>query len=898
MKLSAFGLGAALRVLVCVGVAAAVASCGLAMGDAERLERASAAFEAGDYQAAIIDAKSVLQSDSSNLGARLLLGRASLEVGDAETALAEIRRAIELGADPDTLVVELGRALLMSGNFSEVLETISPRESMGAADRSLVDWIRGSAYLASSNSISARDSFLSALDADPSNTQAMLGVVSSYLMEGNLAQASATLDEITGRYESNVDAWLLSGQVSLQAGNLNAALDSFKRAEALASASNDNGNLEVAMLGQADAYLRSNDVDSAQQIADRLSELGMDSISTRFLEGRIAFVRKRYDEAINSLQAVQAEVPALVPVKVLLGAAHLYQGSLRQAEMQLSSAVAADPGNVDARKMLAETRARQGDADEAAQLLQPILESDSTDPGALALAARISVAAGDSNQAVEYLEQRANQQAGDIVAVMDLVSAYIATGRFDDARAVLAAMDVNTDENAKRQRLAQVLLHVAEEDKTSALAETSSLVNDYPEDAQIRLISGSLYQRFDNNEAARADFSSILDIAPDNPVGLVRLARMDLADGRLSAAETLYRQALDVAPDNAYLMIELAQLFVRQEDTAAARDWLQRAIDADAQLIAPRLIDARLDFVAGDFAEAIEATNAILAIDPGNPAASSLKAQSLERVGDLVGAVASYRDAVAGDERNLPYRTDLARALAQQSAYNDAIGVVNDSLAIAPDHFDSAALLVSIYRRQDDLDAATAAARSFVTDNPQSGSAHGLLAEVYLARGDTNEALQGYDRAMELDPSPRIIVGASRARSLAGHSDSLKPITDYLEENPDDEAVRLSLAGSYLENEDNARAIQQYERIIQDNPENAVALNNLAWAYFRSADERALPTAQRAYELQPQIPSIADTYGWILIRTGEAEEGVQILQELVDRNTATAEHRYHLAEGR
>ena len=59
-----------------------LASCGLAMDSAAKLERGQEAFNNGEYRAAIIDAKAVLQEEPDNRDARLLLGRSAVIVGD------------------------------------------------------------------------------------------------------------------------------------------------------------------------------------------------------------------------------------------------------------------------------------------------------------------------------------------------------------------------------------------------------------------------------------------------------------------------------------------------------------------------------------------------------------------------------------------------------------------------------------------------------------------------------------------------------------------------------------------------------------------------------------------------------------------------------------------------
>ena len=80
-----------------------------------------------------------------------------------------------------------------------------------------------------------------------------------------------------------------------------------------------------------------------------------------------------------------------------------------------------------------------------------------------------------------------------------------------------------------------------------------------------------------------------------------------------------------------------------------------------------------------------------------------------------------------------------------------------------------------------------------------------------------------------------------------------------------------------------------------EQPENIVALNNLAWLYSIEKDRRALEFAKKAYNIKPEDAGIQDTYGWILVQQGKVEEGLRILQKVIKRLPDVPEVRYHYA---
>ena len=87
-----------------------------------------------------------------------------------------------------------------------------------------------------------------------------------------------------------------------------------------------------------------------------------------------------------------------------------------------------------------------------------------------------------------------------------------------------------------------------------------------------------------------------------------------------------------------------------------------------------------------------------------------------------------------------------------------------------------------------------------------------------------------------------------------------------------------------------------YESLLELTPSNVVALNNLAWIYHEDGDQRAMQLAKRAYELQPENGAIADTYGWILFKSGKTEESLQVLKKAHELQPDSQEIAMHLAE--
>src|SRR5262249_792803 len=93
-----------------------------------------------------------------------------------------------------------------------------------------------------------------------------------------------------------------------------------------------------------------------------------------------------------------------------------------------------------------------------------------------------------------------------------------------------------------------------------------------------------------------------------------------------------------------------------------------------------------------------------------------------------------------------------------------------------------------------------------------------------------------------------------------------------------------------------ASAIAHYRKVLELNPDNVLALNNLA--YHLAEDDKtvdeALQYAQHLGSLTPGSPDVEDTLGWIYYRKGLYRTGVKHLQTATAKNP-TAQSKYHLS---
>ena len=147
-------------------------------------------------------------------------------------------------------------------------------------------------------------------------------------------------------------------------------------------------------------------------------------------------------------------------------------------------------------------------------------------------------------------------------------------------------------------------------------------------------------------------------------------------------------------------------------------------------------------------------------------------------------------------------------------------------------------------------------------------------------------------------PHDNVILKLAEAQRRAGDPEGGRAtLKGWVEEHPDDVRVRAVLGNMDLTEKRYDAAKEQYAAIAEAEPDNVLALNNLAWLLWNEDDaESALPYAERAVERAPDNPAVADTAGIVHLRLGNTGRALTLLRKAATRLPDNAEVQYHYAQ--
>lgn len=845
----------------------------------------------GKYRSAYIEAKKVLQRDSHNGAAWLLLGRASLMLGNPKDALNELQNAQKNGVSESDWAVPMGRALIVLENYDALVKTLSP-ESVPAPDpRGRIEVLRGEAFLGLKQFDKAEQAFSSALSLNTKDVLASVGLARLAMAKSNLASANQYARQALTAAPESPQAWILKGDLAFDVHDYTGAAAAYEKALGFENADWLPQDQFYARARLADAQTHQNQLDAALTNIGILEKMASEQPYPHYLHAVVLYKQGHLDDAISQLQQVLKVMPDNEPAQMLLGVVNYAQKNFAQAEMYLSNVMGMDPGNIDARRLLALTLYREGRSRQALDALRPTVRGQATDAQLLAELQR-QAAAG----AALPPTQSAPAQA-EIPSNPQLVRARqaLADGNASEAIQLLQKMPPGDAESESQRASMLVMAYVGAKRPAEAVETAANYAAQNPHSSAAHLLYGTALVAAGQHTEARAQYARAYKLDPKNLAALMSLGSLDALEGHYADANARYAAVLKAAPDNAAAMQGLAKVAAQQGDPAKAEDWLKRAIQAAPKDGGAYLALIELYTQHRQFEDAIGVAKRYADNVPDSAVAENALGVAELNAGHFQSALPPLQAAVKSAPRQTLFRLNLARALILNKQNADAERELRRVLQAAPDQLTASGLLAFLKLENDDMPAALAVARDLQQRSNTRTAGFSLEGDLYMSKSSYAKAAEAYQEGLKIDYIRPLVIKTFLALNDSGRREAEAVLRGWLTKNPKDDAARLMLAQYYLNHAQNTSAVAQYQEILTAYPSNVDALNNLAWLYTEQHDARALTTAERAYKLAPESSSVQDTYGWALIQGGQAEKALPILVQAAHSPRPSAAIQYHLA---
>jgi len=202
--------------------------------------------------------------------------------------------------------------------------------------------------------------------------------------------------------------------------------------------------------------------------------------------------------------------------------------------------------------------------------------------------------------------------------------------------------------------------------------------------------------------------------------------------------------------------------------------------------------------------------------------------------------------------------------------------------------------------RSGDHEAAAAELLRAERLDPENRAVTVTLGEVLVALGRPEEGARRMERAVaRASAGDREHATLARAYADMGAPErAVRHVREALAERGESGELLAALGAAQFSAGDVEGAFDTYERLLERDPDEVVALNFVAYVLAEEDREldRALEYAERAARLAPTASEVRDTLGWVYYRLGRFEEARGELELAATLDEPSADTEEHLGD--
>jgi tetratricopeptide (TPR) repeat protein len=575
--------------------------------------------------------------------------------------------------------------------------------------------------------------------------------------------------------------------------------------------------------------------------------------------------------------------------------------NLPEAVIQFKNADQLKPKQPELLFALAQVLYRNNQREEAEQLALRLMRESPKYANTYNFLVSVYRGQNQQDKAESVLKQKLAAFPLEARSHLTLAIFYLATNRRADAdRTVDEMLAKATSIPDARSGAADLYFRIRDFDKAKKILEEAARVepdrrNEHRRRLAVMMFSqGQGKQALDEMEAIVKD-----DPKDNNSIALRAAMQLQSGDADKSAAAINDLQALlGRVPQNPVIRYNLARAYQAKGDLDAARVQYTEAVKQNKSFVAAHIGLGQVCLLKQDFGRAIESAETVLRLDPKNIQARVIKVNGLLNSASLTLARQEIDKYLAESPDQVDLRFQLALVNFMERKYPESEKIFRSLRERFPGDlrllFGLAEILVATNRGPDAL----ALLKTELKAKPDINALRMATGNVALRIGDLQTADMEYRQLLAKDPKNLELylrLGETQ-RLMKRTQDALQTLRKGQALQPNHAMVNLQLALTLDAAGLQRESLPLYENIVKNQPDNVVALNNLAYMMAEEGRDLdlALTYAQRARQQKPGNLDIADTLGWVYIRKQLSDSAVNVYREIVPKAPNNPLYHYHL----
>jgi len=863
-----------------------ILACSPTFTDTEYLEKAKIHVEKMDLNSAIIELKNALTENSGNYEARLLLGEIYLKTGNTPAAEAELRKAQNLSSPADLTIPLLARVLERQGKHDEVASLSILGLSESAHANLLTS--KALANMATNRLDIATEQIDEAISKAPHSSYTLTTKARFLALSGELEAARGKIDLVLNDDPEYAPAYSLLGDIERSLTNWALAEEAYTKAVKYATHNHSD------LLKLVQIKILSKKYDDALPDIEKLIRVSPQNPVANYALGLVKYHQGDYQAAVNALGVIPKNQHPLS--HFYLASAHYQLNNLLQAETFASSFHVLMPSHIGGRRLLATIKLINKQYSEAEQLIRPLISTNNEDTAALNLLANALLKQGKSEEAVKLLERVAELNPDSSSSKIRLGVGLLAKGDNTASIAQIeSALALSSSKNSQAYAML-VLNHLQKSEFDQAIKAAKDFRNEAPESVAPYNLLGKVYLVIGEQNKALEAFTKALEIKPANPIAAGHLIDIAIKERDLIKARELCNSVLEVYENHLATMLKLASVDLLQEDEKSMVARLEAAMNTHPAALEPRIKLARYHIAKGSPEKALF----ILSELTQNADAEPVLLETLAM------AQLAQRDFISAKEKLLKLLTKkpdsdkayyfLSLAYSGLKDQKNMEKALNETLALAPNHFKANFDLTKIYLSRNEFERVEKQLIILSKAAPGHLDVLRLEATSQKKQGNHAKALEIYQKMFDAKPTTEAVLLLAGQKTRMADLEGAQRLQEmWVTAHGGDIGARFALAGTYTRLNQPDKANQQFEQIIEIDKDNVIALNNLAWNYRLSDPSKALQYAKKASDLKPDAHNILDTLAVVQLHNGDLKMAKRNIERALDISPNNPGTLYHSA---
>ncbi len=828
------------------------------------LTRSKAYQEIGQYRAAIIEAQNIIQKGPQLNSGFIQLANLYLEIGNPEAASMLLTQVPNPDAESYLLEAE---SFAIQGKFLSTDTSLEQyREHQGDINSAKYQLIHMQVKAYQEGSQAVEQELEQLASQLPENLEIQNLLARFYIAHEKLDKASDLVEKTLSKHSEHAQSLYMAAQISHIKNDLDMAETHLSNA--------------LIAIPQTDIILPIREK-ILRQLSTVLTELGRTNEA-------LVYAKVLADA---NPEANEARSKFLESMKLL------ETGDVEGAEVLLTDINERHPHNNLTSIYLGLINYQKGDIQSANDLFSRAIDIETATPGLIAAAADAKLRLEQNEEALSILEQAIEQHPDNFLLQRTYGVTALSTPDNLEAGILALRKAIALNPKAVRTRAALALSYLRQRNTSQALIQLEQALQEAPADILINTLYVQTLLTSDNQELADKVIANLIANQKENAETFILAGQYSLATGKPQIAKQHFEKSLALESSNQVALSTMGSIALQENNAEQAHIYFEKMIAAwpENERAYKGLVSAYE--LSNNHEQAINILEDYSTQEKHQIAAVVASEYYLRR-NNIIKAeqlLSSLKGPIKKSAYYLNVSATLQFALATKSArqedWSSARKYLLTAIEQTPQREQLYNALADVEIRSQQYNEAEKIIRQIENQFPQSITPILAKAKLYLATNKKPEAADLLSQQWKTTNNPAFAVALYPLITEKESAQAL--LKEWREKNPQDTRPIFLQAATAQQANEAGEAIALYEQILELTPNNPAALNNLAWLYFEAKDPRAEQHAKKAYELAPSSAEILDTYGWILVNTGQRALGREILEkavELAPNNTEILQH--------